>query len=127
VGFVRGREFAEKGVGPLKGFDVEVERRADHVIVRPVGELDLGAVDAVERALRPLEREFSELVVDLRAVEFLDSAGLRAILASDARSRQDGFKLRIVNGGSQVQKVLSLTGMDKHLTLIDADELSDLG
>jgi anti-anti-sigma factor len=111
----------------LKGFDVEVDRRADCVVVRPVGELDLSAVDAVEQALIPLEREFTEIVVDLRAVEFLDSAGLRAILASDARSRQDAFRLRVINGGTQVQKVLSLTGMDKHLTLVDADELSDRG
>jgi anti-sigma B factor antagonist len=111
----------------LKDFEVEVARRGEYVVVRPVGELDLAAVDAVERALIPLESEFTEIVIDLRAVEFLDSAGLRAILACDARARQDGFRLRIINGGNQVQKLLSLTGMDEHLTLVDPDQLSDRG
>lgn len=109
----------------MKRFDVEVERREHYVLVRPVGELDLAAVDAIEEVLSPLEREFSEVVIDLRAVEFLDSAGLRVVLSADARSQGNGFNLRIIKGGEQVEKVLSLTGMDKHLPLIDANELTD--
>jgi anti-sigma B factor antagonist len=111
----------------LNRFDVEVERRGNYAIVRPVGDLDLAVVDEVEAALRPLENEFGEVVIDLRAVEFLDSTGLRAILSADARSRSNGFNLRLINGSEQVQKVLALTGMDKRLPLIDASELPDAG
>lgn len=88
-------------------------------MVRPVGEFDLAAVEAVEEALRPLEDEFSKVIIDLRGVEFLDSTGLRGLLQADARSRRDGFELQIINSDSgQVQKVLELTGMDKKLPLI---------
>jgi anti-sigma B factor antagonist len=111
----------------LKHFDVEVERRGNCAVVRPVGDLDLAVVDELEAALRPLEDEFGEVVIDLRAVEFLDSTGLRAILSADARSRSNGFNLRIVNGSEEVQKVLTLTGMDKRLPLIAASELPDAG
>jgi anti-sigma B factor antagonist len=111
----------------LNRFDVEVERRENYAIVRPVGDLDLAVVDEVEAALRPLEIEFGEVVIDLRAVEFLDSTGLRAILSADARSRSNGFNLRLINGSEQVQKVLALTGMDRRLPLIDASELPDAG
>jgi anti-sigma B factor antagonist len=115
----------QSGIFELKRFDVEIDRREHCVVVRPVGELDLAAVHAVEEALGPLENEFSEVVIDLRAVEFLDSTGLRVILAADARSRSDGFNLRIIKGSHQVRRLLSLTGMDTHLQLIDADELGD--
>jgi anti-anti-sigma factor len=111
----------------VKRFDVEIERRDNYALVRPVGELDLAVVDVVEQALRPLEREFKEIVLDLRALEFLDSTGLRVILSADARARANGFDLRVINGGEQVQKVLLMTGMDKHLPLIDPGELPDAG
>lgn len=73
----------------MESFEVHVERHQHYAVVRPVGELDLAAVNAVEKALSPLEHEFSEVVIDLRAVEFLDSTGLRVILAADARSRSN--------------------------------------
>jgi anti-sigma B factor antagonist len=111
----------------VERFDVEVERRGHYVVVRPVGDLDLAVVDVVEQTLRPLENEFSEVVIDLRAVEFLDSTGLRMILSADARSRNDAFNLRVIKGGDQVQRLLALTGMDKHLSLIDASELPETG
>jgi anti-anti-sigma factor len=110
----------------LKQFDVEIDRRQHYVVVRPVGELDLEAVNAVEEALGPLENEFSEVVIDLRAVEFLDSTGLRVILAADARSRSAGFNLRIIKGSHQVRRLLSLTGIDTRLPLIDASELPEV-
>jgi anti-anti-sigma factor len=111
----------------MKSFEIHVERHQHYAVVRPVGELDLAAVDSVEDALSPLEHEFGELVIDLRAVEFLDSAGLRVLVAAYARSRSNGFKLRIINGGEPVQKVLTLTGMDRHLPLIDPNELGGIG
>ena len=108
-------------------FKVEVERREHYAIVRPAGELDLAAVEAFEQTLSALEHEFGELVIDLRAIEFLDSTGLRALVAADARSRSNGSKLRIINGGEPVRKVLSLTGMDNHLPLIDPNKLGGMG
>jgi anti-sigma B factor antagonist len=109
---------------PLKRFDVEIERCEDYAVVRPVGELDLAAVDVLEAALSPVETEFGKVVIDLRGVEFLDSTGLRVILSADARARSDGFDLKVINGTEQVRQLLTLTGMDKHLPLIDAGELN---
>ena len=76
-----------------------------------------------QTALSPVETEFGKVVIDLRQVEFLDSTGLRVILSANARSRSDSFKLEVINGPEQVRHVLELTGMDKHLPLIDAGEL----
>jgi anti-sigma B factor antagonist len=123
--FVQRTGVHSEGVRQVKRFDVEIDRRDDYVVVRPVGELDLSAGQAIEEALGPLENEFSEVVIDLRAVEVLDSTGLRVILAADARSRSDGFNLRIIKGSHQVRRLLSLTGMNTRLPLIDASELGD--
>jgi anti-anti-sigma factor len=113
--------------GPMKSFEVHVERRQHYAVVRLVGELDLAVVRAVEDALSPLEKEFGEVIIDLREVEFMDSVGLRVILSANARARSDGFSLRIIKGGNQVQKLLALTRMDEHLTLIDPSALPEAG
>jgi len=109
----------------LKSIDVEVERHERFALVRPVGDLDLAAKEEVEAALEPLEKEFREVILDLRSVEFLDSTGLRVLLSANARSRADGFRLRIVGGGEAVQRVIALTGMDKHLPLIEPNDVPE--
>ena len=106
-----------------KPFDIRVEERDGHALVGLCGEFDLAAVEAVETALKPVEAQFSTVILDLREVSFLDSTGLRAIVSADARAREKGFELKIVRGSEEVQKLLYLAGLDKILPLIDADEL----
>ena len=51
------------------------------------GEVDLAAAEAVEERIRTtLADEPDVLVLDLRAVEFLDSSGLRVVLSLDKAS-----------------------------------------
>ena len=104
-------------------FEITVEEREGHALVGLCGEFDLAAVEAMETALRPLEARFSTVILDLRRVTFLDSTRLRAIVSADARSRKNGFELKIVRGYGSVQKLLYLAGLDKFLPLLDAGEL----
>src|SRR3712207_5498160 len=76
------------------------------------GELDLvGASDLME-AMEAIECP-AAVVLDLRAVTFLDSAGLRAILAarSDPAGRQR--RVTVVQGPRQVEQVLELAGVNQ--------------
>lgn len=106
-------------------FEIVVDEHETFVLVRLHGEFDLAAAEAVETALLPLEDRFPTVVLDLRAVSFLDSTGMRAIVSADARSRKSGFELKIVRGPEAVQKLLYLAGLDKILPLIDAEEVPD--
>jgi anti-anti-sigma factor len=106
-----------------KPFEIGVEEHESSALVRLGGEIDLGAVKAIETALLPLEDRFPTLILDLREVTFLDSTGLRAIVSADARARKNGVELKIVRGPERVQKILYLAGLDKILPLIDPGEL----
>jgi anti-sigma B factor antagonist len=102
--------------------DVQPERQ--RVRIRPVGEVDLATVDVVHAQLAELRAVgFSQLTLDLRAVSFLDSSGLRMILEWDARSRADGFAFSLVAGSPTVQRLFDLTGTLERLNFVEATRM----
>jgi anti-sigma B factor antagonist len=107
----------------LRMVPFEVHRHDDtstvHLELR--GELDLYSAPALDDALVALEGEkWPRVVIDLRALEFVDSAGLRLLVRTQARAVQDGRELVLVRGGEIVNRVFTLTGLDRELTMVDA-------
>jgi len=76
------------------------------------GELDLSTVDALRRAIEPACGSRAAVTLDLRAVEFIDSAGLALLV--DARKRFAPLcAIRLlVSPQGQVQRVLKLGKFD---------------
>jgi len=100
----------------------EVRRYDDTSTVRLElrGELDLYSAPALDDELVALEGEkWPEVVIDLRELDFVDSAGLRLIVRTQARAVQDGRRLVLVRGGETVQRVFALTGLERELTMVD--------
>lgn len=94
------------------------------VRVRFEGELDLTTVPNAEDFLLNLEREHSPetLVLDLRDLRFLDSSGLRFILAVDSRARREGRRLQIVPGPEPVHRVFRIALLDRRLEFLEETE-----
>jgi anti-anti-sigma factor len=84
------------------------------------GELDLASAEELEAHLKQLEAsEPDVLVLDLRELEFMDSTGLRTVIAADARAKDRGGRLIVVRAPEEVDRVFKLTRMDQHLELVD--------
>jgi anti-anti-sigma factor len=101
---------------------LELRTENDHGAPRLVlsGELDLASAEELEAQLKQLESSEPELLVlDLRELEFMDSTGLRAVIAADARARDRGARLVVVRAPEEVDRVFRLTRMDQHLELVD--------
>ena len=63
------------------------------------------------------------LVLDLRGISFLDSTGLKAIfLAVRNEARERGQQFAVTPGSPQVQRLLSLTRLGDHLTVIETPD-----
>jgi anti-sigma B factor antagonist len=89
-------------------------------IVQLGGTLDLRGAPEFDREIdRLLHRDIREILVDLRQIEFLDSIGLRSLVAAHRRGLQRGVPLWIVRGGPPVARILRMTGLDMTLPLID--------
>lgn len=103
-------------------FDVTVERRDGRLLAAPIGELDLATAPLLIAALRQHD-DHDQLVIDLRGLSFMDSSGLRLLVAENARAESGGYELLLVRGGPEVGRLLRLTRMDERLPFVDADAL----
>jgi anti-anti-sigma factor len=102
-----------------------VERRAERgaTVLEVTGELDLAASPTLEDRLEQVFGDsVSQLIIDLRGLEFIDSTGLSVLVKAHQRSAEAGCRFGLVNGGSQVRRLLSLTGIAERLTVADAPE-----
>lgn len=103
---------------------IAVRHEADRVIVSLTGELDMASAGRLEQTIESDDLQGETMVVlDLQALDFVDSTGLRIILSARERCRERGQGFAITPGSKQVQRLLSITGMAEHLrTLAAADE-----
>jgi anti-anti-sigma factor len=78
---------------------------------RTAGELDLATVARLKDELSELRSAgFAQLVLDLRAVTFLDSSALSCCSASITRPRRTGRASGSSRAATAVRRVLDLTG-----------------
>jgi anti-anti-sigma factor len=115
VGMTQGREGASEVEGRNFGLRRERVNGSEHV--RVAGELDLSVIGLVDREIEHAEAtDASRIVLELDELEFMDAAGIRLLLRLNARSDDDGWRLRIRGrGGPQVRRVLNLTGVGELL------------
>jgi anti-sigma B factor antagonist len=83
------------------------------VDVRTAAQLDEALVEAAERTTRTVP-----LLVDLRGVTFLASAGLKVLLASQRRCKELGTSMLLGAPPQAVTRVLQLTDLNTVFTVV---------
>jgi anti-anti-sigma factor len=85
-------------------------------VLRAAGELDIASAPGLEHSLlHALEGQAPSIVLDIKAVEFIDRAGLQVLMWATGRSREDGDRLRIECGSPAVRQLIDLTGSGRDL------------
>ena len=86
------------------------------LVVALSGELDLSTIPTIEKALiRELGRR--TVVVDLTALNFIDSSGIAVLIKAFRAADEDRRMHTVIAPGSQVERVLRLAGIDRALPL----------
>ena len=107
--------------------DVTVRQESGCTVVAVAGEVDVYTAPTLDEALSATIAEGNTcVVVDLTAVDFLDSTGLSVLVKALKRIREADGSLDVVVSADRVAKVFRLTGLDKviplHAALVDALE-----
>jgi anti-anti-sigma factor len=98
--------------GAVTPFAVYVSNGDDRALVRLIGELDVGVVRQAQSAIARAERTQPPLLeVDLSALAFMDSTGLRLMLDARERALREQRRLLLRRGPQAVQRVFELTSL----------------
>jgi anti-anti-sigma factor len=79
--------------------------------VAAVGEIDLSTVDELRSAVTASTDGVDTLLLDLTAVEFIDSAGLGGLLELRSTLRARAVTLQISAGDGPVRQAMEITGL----------------
>lgn len=92
------------------------------------GRLDIPGTDAIATKLAALcASDARRVIVDLSAVTFLSSIGIRALVSNAKAQQQRGGKLvLLVPLGSPVEETLTTTGIDALIPMCDTAEAAKL-
>ncbi|MCL4426600.1 MAG: anti-sigma factor antagonist [Firmicutes bacterium] len=100
------------------------ERFGDILVLRPQGDLDLGAVEefrrVAERALD--ENKCRKLLINLKGVTFIDSSGLGVILGRYKRISLLGGQMAFTQVPLKVKPILELSGLLKIIPFYDTEK-----
>jgi anti-sigma B factor antagonist len=95
---------------PAPLLDVVVCELPPEYLVAVAGELDLASAPELAVTLRGLDRAGYLVTLDLRALTFIDVAGMRALQDAWRITSEAGQRLQILEPGDAVTRVLELTG-----------------
>lgn len=105
--------------------NISEDRRDEAIVVRLEGSLDTGTAPvAQERLTGVVDSGASLVIVDLTALDFMSSAGLRVLLATAKKLRPAGV-LRLFGLNPAVREVFDVSGFSMIFPLFD-DEAAAL-
>jgi len=92
-------------------FEARTSAGPDRVVVALAGECDLAAREELTAALLDAVHIAKIVVVDVAALEFLDSSGLHGLITAHHAAKEGGGQVFVVNAKGVVADVLEVTGV----------------
>ncbi|GAA2611720.1 STAS domain-containing protein [Actinomadura fulvescens] len=102
--------------GPSGGMSVQVDRLSVYAVVTVGGAIDFGSHERLaERLTEALELTRVALIVNMAAVNFCDSAGLRVFARVIRETRMRGISLVVTGLHGRVENVFTMTGLQQEM------------
>jgi len=99
---------------------VAVEVGGDDVVVRLAGELDPHTAPLLQRQVDQLiETGTTTLVFDMSELRFIDSSGLRVVIAVQRRLLDLGGGLSLRSPSETARRLFEITGLVDHIAIVD--------
>ena len=103
------------------GFSISVTEQGGRAVVTVAGELDLATAPDLEEVVLARVDSGQSVVLDLRGLQFMDSSGLRVLIAAHRRASEGVGEFAIVRPapGGEVEKILGIAGVEQQLQIVD--------
>ena len=96
--------------------NIEIKRNTDETIIALVGRLDTTTAPVLDKTINSDIDDTTNLVLDLKGLEYISSAGLRVLLGAQKRMQKIG-SMKVTNVCEAVMDVFEMTGFADILTI----------
>jgi anti-anti-sigma factor len=96
-------------------FRLDERRDGERTLLSVHGELDLATVDEVRARLDALQAERRAVVLDLDALQFMDSTGIRLVLQAAQDAERTGWSFAVTRGSRPVRRVFEAAAIHDRL------------
>lgn len=97
---------------------INTEGSGAEITVILEGKLDTATAPELSEALAPLKNSCDTIILDLKNLKYVSSAGLRVFLAADQEMSDNGKTVKFKNVPSSVMDIFDMTGFSGVLTFI---------
>ena len=88
---------------------IEIKKTTDETIIEVVGRLDTITAPALDKTINEDIGETKNLVLELKGMEYISSAGLRVLLSAQKKMQKSG-SMKVINVCEEVMEVFEMTG-----------------
>ena len=88
---------------------IEIKRNAEETTVKLVGRLDTTTAPALDKTINEDIAGTKNLVLDVKELEYISSAGLRVLLGAQKKMQKIG-SMKVTNVREEVMEVFEMTG-----------------
>ena len=95
---------------------IEIKKNEQEVTIEVVGRLDTITAPALEKTINENIGSIESLILDLKGLEYISSAGLRVLLGAQKKMQKVG-SMKLTGVCEDVMEVLEMTGFADILTI----------
>ena len=88
---------------------IEIKRTAEETTIELVGRLDTTTAPALDKAINEDINDTKNLVLNVKGLEYISSAGLRVLLGAQKKMQKIGT-MKLINVREAIMEVFEMTG-----------------
>jgi anti-sigma B factor antagonist len=95
---------------------IDIKKNTEEIIIEVTGRLDTITAPALDKTINENLDGIKSLILDFKSLEYVSSAGLRVLLATQKKLQQVG-EMKLKNVCEEVMEVFEMTGFADILTI----------
>ena len=88
---------------------IEIKKNVDELVLEITGRVDTITAPALDKTINENLEGVKTLILDLKSLEYISSAGLRVLLSAQKKMQQVG-EMKVMNVCELVMEVFEMTG-----------------
>ncbi len=97
--------------------EINITQADNKATIEIEGKLSVATSPELETAVRGLPQDVSDIAMDLSKLEYISSAGLRVLVATEKLCASRGGKMTLLHPIDEVMEVFDMTGLADVFTI----------